>query len=130
AHGHRSVRVWHGLRREHVVGFNENENSVRAVAWSPDGTRFASAGEDRSVMIGNVETNRRELLLSGHSTRVTGLAFSSDGKSLASADFDGDVIVWDLDQGRQRLRFSHPTNKTPIKCLIYSPNNRLIATSH
>ena len=36
----------------------------------PGKAHFASAGEDRVVMIWNSETGRREMLLPGHPTRV------------------------------------------------------------
>jgi WD40 repeat protein len=130
-HGDGSIRVWDMVERRHAVGFNEHNGSVRAVAWSRDGKRFASAGEDRSVMVWNAESKSREMLLFGHSTRVTGLAFAPDGGALASVDRDGTIIIWDLAQRRERLRFGPPVQKDAgSNCLVFSPDGRVVATSH
>ncbi|HEY3137975.1 MAG TPA: serine/threonine-protein kinase [Blastocatellia bacterium] len=129
-HGDGAIRVWDVSERQRAVGFNEHDNSVRAVAWGRDGLRLASAGEDRAVMIWNTETGRREMMLAGHPTRVTGLAFAPDGKTLASVDLDGTIIIWDLELQREQLRFGHPEGKTLGYCLALSPDGRLVATSH
>ena len=68
---------------------------VIGVAWSPDGTRIASASNDGTVQVwdaangGHIYTNR------GHTGRVNALAWSPDGKRLASTSNDGTVQVWD-----------------------------------
>ncbi len=130
-HGDGSIRVWDMVKRRHAIGFNEHNGSVRAVAWSRDGKRFASGGEDRSVMVWNTESGRRDMLLFGHTTRVTGLAFAPDGGELASVDLDGAIIIWDLAERRERLRFERPIEKKiPGYYLVFSPDGRLLATSH
>ncbi len=129
-HGDGGIRVWDVTERQRAIGFNEHNGPVRAVAWARDGKRFASAGEDRSVMIWNAENGRREMLLSGHLTRVVGVAFAPDGNTLASVDRDGTVIVWDLAQHREQRRFGHPQKDVLANCLAFSPDGRVIATSH
>ncbi|HXG91879.1 MAG TPA: serine/threonine-protein kinase [Blastocatellia bacterium] len=129
-HGDGAIRVWDTVERRRVVGFNEHNGPVRAVAWGHDGKRFASAGEDHAVMIWNAESGRREMLLAGHTTRVTGLAFARDDKTLASVDIEGIVIIWDLDQQRERLQFAYPGEMTSCYCIALSPDGSLVATSH
>jgi WD40 repeat protein len=125
-HGDGSIGVWDMVERRHAVGFNEHNDSVRAVAWSRDNNRFASAGEDRTVMIWNAQRASREMVLFGHSARITGLAFAPDSSFLVSVDFQGLVIIWDLAQRRERLRFSR---KDQIKSLVVSPDGRLLVAS-
>ena len=129
-HGDGAIRVWDVIERQRAIGFNEHDGPVRAVAWARDGKRFASAGEDRVVMIWNAETGRREMLLAGHPTRVTGLEFAPDNQTLASVDFEGTIIIWDLAQQHERLRFGHPGRGILSYCLAFSPDGRLLATSH
>ena len=70
-------------------------NWVMGVAFSPDGSRLASAGADQTVRIWDVARGRELLTLRGPEDRVHGVAFSPDGASLAAASADGLVRVWD-----------------------------------
>lgn len=80
---------------------------VNAVAFSPDGDTFASAGNDGSIVLWGTES--REPIappLLAHNSAVVNLAFSHDGSLLASGSCSqfhlsgaclvGEVILWDL----------------------------------
>ena len=68
---------------------------VYCVAVSPDGTRFATGGNDATVAIWDAQTGERLLVLHGHEQYVMGLAWSPDGTLLASASGDMTVRLWD-----------------------------------
>jgi WD40 repeat protein len=84
---------------------------VRAIAFSPDGKRLATGGEDGVVKLWNCEG--RELhSLKGHPHGISALAFSPDGKVLAASSgawkaptgFNagpGEVKLWDSESGRE-----------------------------
>jgi hypothetical protein len=65
------------------------------VAFSPDGRRLASAGQDQTVRVWDATTGQEALTLMGHTGSVQGVAFSPDGSRLASASDDETVRVWD-----------------------------------
>ena len=68
---------------------------VYCIAVSPDGTRFATGGNDATVAIWDAQTGERLLVLHGHEQYVMGLAWSPDGTLLASASGDMTVRLWD-----------------------------------
>ncbi|MGH7179249.1 MAG: WD40 repeat domain-containing protein, partial [Tepidisphaeraceae bacterium] len=94
------------VEHERRASFNEHSDSAHAVAFARDGKHIASASEDRSVIIWDAATGRKETTLVGHTTRVSGLAFAPGGGWLASVDRDGNAIIWDLAQRQPRLRFN------------------------
>lgn len=89
-------RLRHAGRRE-LVGHLGN---VTAVAWSPDGTRIASAGtHDGAVRLWDARTGECVRLLEPHPNGATAVAWSPDGRHLASAGGDRHVRIWDARTG-------------------------------
>jgi WD40 repeat protein len=86
------------------------------VAFSPDSRRLATAGEENTVKIWDVETGK-ELLppLRGHNGDIYTVAFSPDkeGRWVASGGEDSAVNVWDSHTGKllRSLRRPHRPGK-------------------
>lgn len=73
-------------------------------AFSSDGSRLASAGNDNKVRIWDTATGRELLALHGHELLITGVRFL-DHDTLVSAGLDNTVRFWDarlLDVGGRR----------------------------
>jgi WD40 repeat protein len=76
-----------------------------AVAWSPDGSRFAINNENRQLRIRDGETGELiEILDSGMESRETAytdyhdsLAWNPNGTMFAEAGQDGIVRIWDAE---------------------------------
>lgn len=65
---------------------------VRALAFSPDGTRLATAGRDRTVKLLDAWNLAPLLLFKDHQADVRAVAWSADGKAVVSADVSGCVV--------------------------------------
>jgi WD40 repeat protein len=100
---------------------------VNGVAYSPDGTRVATASSDKTAKVWDATNGHLLLTLSGHSARINGIAFSPDGKQLATASDDGAVHLWDASNGRDLMTLSG--NSGPVNGVAYSPDGKLLATA-
>jgi len=69
---------------------------VDDISWSPDGRLVAVATDDRRVIVFDVETGRRALVLDGYEGEASSVAFSPDGRWLASGSRAGELRLWDL----------------------------------
>jgi WD40 repeat protein/serine/threonine protein kinase len=93
---------------------------VRSVAWSPDGTLLASAGNDRQIILADAETMRIRAVLEGHTDRILCVAFSPDSRKLLSAGSDETIRLWDVATGVERLRFQGPGSA--VGSVVFSPD--------
>jgi WD40 repeat protein len=75
---------------------------VEEIAWSPHGTRLASAGIDSTVRIWDRRTGEETLVLRGTSGMFHSVSWNPDGKRLAAASNDGKVWIWDATLGDRR----------------------------
>lgn len=74
-------------------------DSAGALAFSPDGTRFATVGSDGRVQVWENASGKRILSLGDASSIWSNLAFSPRGDMLAAGDIDGSVLLFDCKSG-------------------------------
>jgi WD40 repeat protein len=71
--------------------------AVESLAFSPDGTRLATASRDRTTRIWDTGSGQELLILRGHTDLVWDVSFNSDGTRLATTGEDGTVRLYTLD---------------------------------
>lgn len=76
-----------------------HKNLVTSVAFSLDGTRLVSGGEDALVLLWDVPTGRRLREFINPDVRPVAVALSPDGRWIASGGSDLLVHLWDAQTG-------------------------------
>ncbi len=92
-----TVTVWSTESGELIATLPGHTGGINDLAFSPDGSRVASASVDGTIHIWDTSSSEPPLTLSGHIGQLSSVAFSPDGTHLASAGADGTVRVWALD---------------------------------
>ena len=105
--------------------FRGHQDSVKSVSFSPDGKTLATASDDNTARIWDLQGNQLALF-SGHQHSVKSVSFSPDGRTLATASRDNTVRLWDL-QGNQLALFSGHQNW--VRSVSFSPDGKTLATA-
>jgi WD40 repeat protein len=137
--------LWDPLSGTGLAVLEGHQNAVRSVAFSPDGSRLASGGDDAEVRLWDPAAGTALAVLEGHTGPVLSVAFSPDGSRLVS----GNDTVWVTDiaellgreRGHARIRnrsrvrvvsvgesLGNPGDE--VVSLAYSPLGTTIAAAH
>jgi WD40 repeat protein/serine/threonine protein kinase len=105
--------------------------AVRRVLFSPDGTRLASAGSDRTIQIWDVASGQRSRTFD-QEAEIKALAFSPDGTKIASGGTDRLVHIWSIDGGAPQAWTGHAGEIlavafTPAGTIVSGDANRSLA---
>lgn len=77
-----------------------HDDVVYRVAWSPDGTEWATASGDGQCQTFEAKSGERRMRYKEHSRTVLGIAYLGDGKSLTSVGVDQTLRLWESTSAR------------------------------
>ncbi|KAI1376723.1 WD40-repeat-containing domain protein [Hypoxylon crocopeplum] len=119
-----AVHIWDVKTGELTAEFNYS-GTVESIAFSPDGVTIASATDEGSTQIRNIESgDTLDLLNPEYPSAVT---FSPDGGILAIGSRIGMIHLWNLVSGEEIRELRYHT--LCITGIAFSPNGKTIASA-
>jgi WD40 repeat protein len=102
---------------------------INAIAWSPDGRRIATGGNDSSVRIYDGRTGRSQLELLGNAGPVISVDWDPDGQRLLTGSSDGTARVWDVaeERGQELMLLSSQGTRSGVWA-VFSPDGDHVLT--
>jgi hypothetical protein len=120
-----AVKLWDTANGEQLLEIGSLVVAT-AVAFSPDGTRLATAGADNCAYIWNVgEANGNPLQHFPHEGAVNALSFNVDGTRLATGSADRTVRIWDVADGSQ---LELPRHDEEVAAVAFNKDGTLLAS--
>jgi eukaryotic-like serine/threonine-protein kinase len=100
-----------------------HEGEVVALAFSPNGKRLASSGEDGTIRFWDTETWSSRKVIQGHEGVAKFLSWSPDGQRLAGSPVESRAVVWDIEKGS----VEQTVGVRNVSAIRYSPDGGRLA---
>lgn len=110
-----------------LCAYRGHSELLWSVAWSPDGSRIASAGSDKTVQVWEARTANPVLTYSRHAQEVLSVAWSPDSSRLVSTDSEHIARVWQAQTGQHMLTYLGHADQ--VWTAAWSPDGALIASA-
>lgn len=83
-----------------ISSFTGHTDDINTIEISPDGNFMASASNDKTIIIWDLNTGKSSKTLSGFEWKVTSLKYSSDGKYIIGGCNNGVAKIFDIESSK------------------------------
>ncbi len=101
-------------------------SAMYTAAWSPDGTKIATAGNGPTIEILSASSGAPLFSLSTGASIVYSVAWSPDNSRIVSGQSDGTIQIWNATTGNNLTSWQGHSAK--VNSVAWSPNGNAIAS--
>jgi WD40 repeat protein len=120
-------RMIDALTGRTLFTFEGHADRINRITFSPDGSKFLTASNDRNVGVWDAETGERIRWLRGHTDKVYAAAFSPDGARIASGSNDNTIRIWDARTFEHLLELRG--HDRYVYALAFSPDGSMLVSA-
>lgn len=122
------VHIWDAGGAGEPPRLTGHDGETAALAWSPDGERLASVGDDQALIVWDAASGEERYRADDYADWLSSLAWSADGERIATCDRAGAVVVRAAADGVELTRFTLP-DQLECNTVAFSPDGTRLLTA-
>ena len=103
----------------------EHTDWVRTAKFSPDGTKIATGGNDRRLIVWDIAGTGRPSVIGEHPAAIVDVAWSPDGTKLATVGFENKLRIYSTETSQEINALS--TSCEDLRTVAFSPDSGSVA---
>lgn len=119
-----NAEIWDPENGQMLLTLKKHDRKVFALRWNFDGTKIATASEDKTIIIWDAQTGLPVTSLRHDADYLLAFDWSPDGSKIVSGGSNKKAYVWNAITGEKNL-----TLEGSVSSASWSPDGKRIATS-
>jgi len=126
AGGDNKAKVWDAKSGTELASFTDHTQDVHGIALINDGKEFITGGDDKKILIRDVE-KETSTELGTHEKQVTSISINGEGTMAASSGRDHLVKLWDLKTRKELKTLKGHT--APVISVVFSNDSKTVVSA-